>query len=219
MSDEVPAKVITELAKLEPDAFIELFQLDCAIFGGDLYLFHNQRTQGAAAILHGGLSYAAMSLEAEGFALNGTEQSPTPTITVSSIGGVVQSLIASFDDLVGARVRRLRTFRKWLDDGSEPDSTARLSDDVFFINRKVNDTKESVTFELSSSLDIDGVMIPFRRILGRCQAQFKDGVNCPYVGADTTCLKTVTACGIKFGTGAVLPFMGFPAIERITLTV
>lgn len=218
MSDE-PAKVITELAKLSPDAFIELFQLDTSIFGGTLYYFHSNRTQGGAAILHGGISYQAIALEAEGFAANGTEQAPTPTLTITSIGGVIQSLIASYDDLVGAKVRRLRTFRKWLDDGSEPDSTARLSDDVFFVNRKVSDTKETVSFELASSLDIDGVTIPFRKILGRCQARFKDGVNCPYVGADATCLKTVTACSAKFGVGAVLPFMGFPAVEGINLSI
>jgi lambda family phage minor tail protein L len=219
MSTEPPIVVITELQKLEPDAFIELFQLDCSIFGGAVYLFHNQRVQGTGTIQLGGQTYQPIGMEANGFALNGTEQAPTPTITISSVGGVIQSLITEFDDLVGARVRRIRTFRKFLDDGSEPDSTARISDDVYFVNRKTGDVKEAVTFELDSSLSVDGVMIPNRKILGRCQAQFKDGVNCPYVGADSSCLKKVTDCAAKFGADAVLPFMGFPAVERISLTI
>lgn len=215
---DAPAIVVAEIQKLNPDAEIELFQLDCTIFGGEVYLFHNQRTQGGAAILHDGLSYVALPLKAEGFALNGADRSPTPHITVSSANGLLSSLIAQYDDLVGATVRRFRTFRKFLDDGTEPDPAARLSDDVYFVNRKIAQNKLSVEFELDSSLDVHGVQIPRRRILGRCQAEFKDGINCPYVGADLTCLQTVAACGEKFPS-QTLPFVGFPAVERISLTV
>jgi lambda family phage minor tail protein L len=220
MSEEVPAKVITELQKLEPDALVELFLLDCSIFGGAVYPFHNQRAQGAGSVLFGGVTFQPIAMKAKGFAHNGTEQPPTPTITISAIGGVVAALVEQYDGLVGARVTRIRTFRKWLDDGSEPDSTARVSNDVYFVSRPVSSNRESFTFELESVLAMHGATIPFRKVMGRCQAQrFKDGVDCPYVGADSSCGKKVTDCAAKFGAGAALPFMGFPAVERITLTL
>jgi len=53
-----------------------------------------------------------------------------------------------------------------------------------------------------------------------CQRTFKDGEACTYIGADTTCSKTLTACKEKFPTGRVnsngtnigLPFLAFQGI-------
>lgn len=214
-----PAKVIAELQKLEPDTIIELFQLDTVKFGGPVYCFHNQRTQGGGTLSFGGDAYQAMSLEATGFAWNGTDQQPVPTITISSLNGVMTALIAEFDNLVGASIRRIRTFRKHLDDGTDPDVNARLSDDVFLVDRKSAEKKADIEWELGSSLDVDGITLPLRKVLARCQANFKDGLTCPYTGTDSTCLKTVDACEDKFGIGKELPYLGFPGIDRINLSV
>jgi lambda family phage minor tail protein L len=214
---EPPAKIIAETQKLSPDAEVELFQLDTGIFGGDVYLFHNQRVQGSNVLRLDELEYQAIPLQASGFAVNGADQMPTPKLEVGNTNGVVAPLIAQYDNLVGATLRRIRTFRRHLDDGSDPDPTARLSDDVYYVNRKTTETKESIEFELASSLDVDGATLPRRRILARCQWKFRDGVNCPYAGEDSTCAKTVAACAAKFPDQA-LPFGGFPSVERVSLT-
>lgn len=216
MSDS--PKIAAEVQKLDQDAFIELMIVDLTNQGGEVLFFHNERLNGAGTLTFGSDDYEPLSFEATGFAVNGTDQTPMPTVKMSNIGSFVTSLAAQYKGLVRAKVTRVRTFRKHLADGSDPDSTARFSEDIFFVNRKANENKIWFEIELGSSLDVDGVELPFRKMLPRCQASFKDGVNCPYVGADTTCLKTTDACEAKFGAGTALPYMGFPAVEKARLT-
>lgn len=215
MSESV--KIVAEVQKLEPDALIELFILDLTDRGGSAYYFHNQNQSGDGSLGYGGMTFAAIPIEAKGWAFNGTEQHPTPTIRVSSVGGLLNSLIKDYDDLTEAKLTRIRTFRKHLDDGTDPDGTARFSHDVFVVDRKASQDKLSVEFELSSSLDVFGVKLPLRRALARCGWQFKDGDGCPYTGAGTTCAKTVAACEAYFGAGSPLPYGGFPGLERYRL--
>ena len=218
MSTEPPTKIVAETQKLSPDAIIELFELDTAIFGGGFYRFHNQRKTGDGVLSFGGIEFQPLALQATGFAITGTDRMPTPKIEVANIGGLMASLIYQYDNLVGARVRRIRTFRKHLDDGSDPDSTARLSDDIYFVNRKSSENRETIEFELGSSLDVEGAMLPKRRVLPRCQWGFRDGVGCPYAGADTSCAKTVAACNEKF-PDQPLPYGGFPSVERVSMVL
>lgn len=222
MSDS--PKITAEVQKLEQDAEIELFLMDLTKLGGSVLGYHNQRVTGAGVLTFGAQTFDPLPLEAEGFAYNGTDQPPAPTIKLSNVGSLITALAAQYGGLTRAKVTRIRTYRKHLADGSDPDATAKFAEDVFFINRKRNENKVWFEVELGSSLDVDGVELPFRKMLPRCQATFKDGVNCPYVGADTSCLKTVAACTTKRdaggfgGTDVALPYLGFPAVERARLT-
>ena len=47
----------------------------------------------------------------------------------------------------------------------DPDSTQRFPDEVYFVDRKVNENKEMVEFELCSALDLAGVRLPKRQCL------------------------------------------------------
>jgi lambda family phage minor tail protein L len=212
-----PTKIVAETQSLSPDALIELFVLDLTKLGGSVFRFHNQPVEGAGTITFDGQTYQSMPIEAAGFAMTGTDQPPTPTIRVSSINGALTSLIEQYDDLDRSVLTRIRTYRKHLADGSDPDGSARFSEDIFLISRKAGQNRRIVEFELGSSLDVDGVQVPRRRLVPRCQAQFKDGVNCPYVGAGSTCAKTVVACKTYFGEDADLPFLGYPGVEKVRL--
>lgn len=221
MSESI--KITAEVQKLEQDALIELFLVDLTRQGGGISGYHNQRANGAAVLTFGSQDFDPLPLETEGFAHNGTEAPPAPTVKLSNIGSFITALAAQYNGLVRAKVTRIRTYRKHLADGSDPDATAKFAEDTYFVNRKTNENKTSFEIELGSSLDVEGIELPFRKMLPRCQATFKDGVNCPYVGADTSCLKTVAACQEKadaggFGSVAELPYMGFPAVERARLT-
>ena len=46
-----------------------------------------------------------------------------------------------------------------------PDSTQRFPDEIFFVDRKVTETKDIVEFELCSALDLAGVRLPKRQCL------------------------------------------------------
>lgn len=211
-----PLKITAEVQKLNPDALIELYVLDLTRLGGQVYRFHNQRVNGAGILTFDGVAFEPMPFEAKGWAFNGTEQPAAPTIKVSNLSGVIAGLVEQFGGLVNATLTRIRTFRKHLDDGSDPDGQAKFAEDVFIVNRKMADNKLWVEFELGSSLDVDGVQLPRRRKLPRCQWIFRDGANCPYVGSDVTCGKKITDCAAKF-PGQELPFGGFPAVERLNI--
>jgi lambda family phage minor tail protein L len=213
-----PAKITSEVQKLEQSALVQLWTLDLGPLGGPQYHFHGEKVPPPGTLQFGSTTYAAMPIEAKGFAFHGTEQEPRPTIKIANLGGLVRTIIAEYGDLVGARVIRRRTFRKHLADGADPDATAQFSNDVFFVRRMVARHRIFIEWELGSSLAVDGVRLPFRKLLPRCQWTFKDGVNCPYAGPESSCEKTVAACSSYFGADNPLPYGGFPAVERLQLS-
>jgi lambda family phage minor tail protein L len=215
MSD--PLKITREVQKLEPDALIALWILDLSGLGGSTYYFHGERSTGGANLTFNGQAFVAIPITAEGFAFNGTEQNPTPTLILSNVGTIVPALIRDYEDLVGAKVTRIRTFRKHLADGSDPDGAAQFSADVFFVNRRTSDNKIAVQFELGASTDVEGITLPLRRAVANlCPWVFK-GTECGYSGAGTTCAKTLAACKTYHGATAALPFGGFPGLSRVSL--
>jgi lambda family phage minor tail protein L len=212
------AKITAEVQKLEADALIALFVLDLTEIGGDVFRFHGENTTNGASLWFGGVEYVAMPIEARGFAFNGTEQNPMPTLSVSNVNNVIPALIREFDDLVGAKVTRLRTFAKHLDSGADPDATATFSEEIYFVNRKLAENRISVDFELASVTDVEGVMLPGRRAIANlCPWVFKGG-ECGYSGPNATCAKTLEACKTNHGTTAPLPFGGFPGLSRTNFT-
>jgi len=104
-----------DIQKLEGEALVELFQLDATGIGGDIALFHRYLQQGS--IWFNGDEYHPMPIEAEGFSKT-SEQPPTPRLTVANLNGAISELCRLYDDLLGAKLTRLRTFGKYLD----PDS-------------------------------------------------------------------------------------------------
>ena len=60
------------------------------------------------------------------------------------------------NDLGGAEVRRIRTLKKFLDGESTADPNAKFPDERWFIDRKANESRDSVTFELASKFDLAG---------------------------------------------------------------
>ena len=63
------------------------------------------------------------------------------------------------------------------------DSTAQYPPDIFYIDRKISETKNMIEWELGASLDIDGVMLPLRQIVSSlCGWQYRSaecGYYCP----------------------------------------
>ena len=46
-----------------------------------------------------------------------------------------------------------------------PDPTSSFPDEIFFIDKKISENREIVTFELAASFDLHGVRIPKRQVL------------------------------------------------------
>lgn len=179
----------TELVSLSPSAIIELFQLTMpADSGGDTYYFHAGVNEFKGNVVWNGVEYLAFPIEAQGFSLSGKGEVARPKLKVANLTSFIRGLVLNFDDLVGARVTRIRTFKKFLDaanftDGnSTADATRELSRDVYYIDRKTNETKDVLEFELSSPWDLENVQLPRRQIFSNLCAWRYRSTECGVVG-------------------------------------
>jgi len=231
-----PEQITSELQKISPSSIIELFQVDATSFGGEVYYFHAGTNNLTASVVWQGDTYSPFPVQMTGFEFNGKGQLPRPTMIIANITSLITTLVLEFDDLLGAKVTRKRTMAKYLDavnfDGGvnpDADPTAEFPDDVYFIERKVNENKESVEFELAASFDVQGVQLPRRQIIQNiCPWKYR-GAECSYAGTnyfDTNdvsvetlsqdvCGKRLSSCEARFGVGSELPFGAFVAAGLI----
>ena len=224
--------IAVELQSLEPSAIIELFQLDASSFGGDIYYFHAGTNNLRQPVVWQGQEYTPFPVEITGFEFNAGGQLPRPKMKVANVTGVITALVLAYQDLLGAKVTRKRTMKKYLDGinfsgGVNPteDTTAEFPDDIYYIEHKVNENKEVVEFDLSASFDVQGIKIPKRQIIQNlCPWKYRSA-ECSYAGTtyyDTNdvavgtlaldvCGKRLSSCEIRFGSTNELPFGAFPA--------
>jgi lambda family phage minor tail protein L len=127
--------------------------------------------------------YQPVPILASGYERTSKGQIPQPEITVSNVFGLLSGLINSLDDLVGVRVLRRRTLAKYLGNFDTKDFDTYFPTDIFYIERKVSENNISVTFQLASPFDVEGLMIP-RRIVthNHCLWTYR-GRECGYGGA------------------------------------
>ena len=227
-----PQTITSEIQKLEPSAIIELFALDMTQFGGDLVRFHAGTNGLRQNIVWQGNTYQAFPIEASGFDYSGSGQLPRPKIKAANLTGAITAIVLQYDDLLGAKITRKRTLAKYLDAVNFPggvnataDSTAEFPDDVFFVERKVSETRDVVEFELAAAFDVAGVQLPRRQIIQNvCVWRYRGG-ECGYTGTNyfdandrsvgsaglDVCGKRLTSCEARFGANNPLPFGSFPA--------
>ena len=228
------ASAYEELAKLNPSAIIELFELhlDNTLHGStDVYRFH----AGANAAIDGnvvfnGNTYTRIPVKADGFEFTNTGTLPRPTLTISNLDGTMTTLLllvnatTAGNDLGGAEVRRIRTLKKFLDGEATADPNAKFPDERWYVDRKANESRDSVTFELASKFDLAGQKLPKRQIVANvCQWVYRSS-ECSYTGSNyfdvngntvstlaaDVCGKRVESCKLRFGNTAELPFGSFP---------
>lgn len=191
--------ITEEAQQLSADALIELFELDASNVGGGVYHFVSDNVAGQSEISFGGTVFTAIPIEAEGFEWNGQGAPPIPKIRVSNVNRVLQAATRTLDGAIGAQVTRIRTFRKFLDDGASADSTQVFNRDFFRIERMSNRTSTVIEFELAAAIDQEGRSLPGRVCLrDYCDHIYRrydpetgqfdySKATCPYVGsADTT---------------------------------
>lgn len=227
-----PLSITSELQKLEPNAIIELYVLDATSFDGGIYYFHSGLNGLSQLIKWQGQEYAAFPVDITGFEFTAGGQIPRPKMLVSNVTGFITALILQYQDMLGAKIIRKRTMKKYLDadnfaGGVNPDAdpTAEFPDDIYYVERKVTENKEVVEFELCASFDVQGVKLPKRQIIQNiCPWKYR-GTECGYAGTnyfDTkdnavatvgldVCGKRLSSCEARFGQFNELPFGGFPA--------
>ena len=195
------ATPVSELQKINPSNIVELFQLqlDTTIHGANTtYYFHNGVNENNNSnLIFNNVEYTRMPIEATGFEFNG-KQLPRPQITISNVLGTFTTILLTLPQgLEGAKVTRIRTLQRYIDNtnfiGDEillengsnlllengsaidmesginpfgtPDPTATFPDEIYYIDRKITETRDIIQFELAASFDLQGVRLPKRQVL------------------------------------------------------
>ncbi|AXK90456.1 Lambda-like minor tail protein L [Cylindrospermopsis raciborskii virus RM-2018a] len=177
--------------------------------------------------------YYALGIQGEGFDLIGQGAIPTPTITVSNVGGILTSWLREtrINDkyrLEGTYVKRRVTQKRFLDGESNAgDSIKELPFQVYVIEQLQEENYQTVKFKLTTPFDTDGITLP-ARIMSRSCPWIYHGGECGYpidaqkydINNQPTndsnqdiCAKTLKACEIRFGIFSTLPFGGFPGLN------
>lgn len=228
--------IASDIQLLAPGSLIELFVLDLTSVGSSVLYFHTGLNNMLSSVVWQGITYTAMPMQFEGWELSGKGQLPRPKARVSNATGLIGTYCKSFNDLVGARLTRKRTFVKYLDavnfaGGVNPtaDPNVHFADDVYFVDRKAVENKTMVEFELAAAFDVQGIALPRRQFIQNVCAWKYKSPECGYAGtayflSDDTptanpvldvCGKRLNSCKARFGTHNPLPFGGFPATGLI----
>jgi lambda family phage minor tail protein L len=168
------AAIVSDLQNINPSSIIELFTLTTttALHGSaSTYRFHaGSSLNSNGEIVWAGNTYQRFPVEASGFKYQ-KGQLPRPTLTVSNALGTITSILLTVNatttgnDLTGATVTRIRTLAKFLDAVNfagnvnpygTPDSTAEFPREIYLIDRKSQENREIVTFELATPSDMAG---------------------------------------------------------------
>jgi lambda family phage minor tail protein L len=169
------------LQEINPGSIIELFtiELNTALHGSNtIYRFHNGANLNAnGEVVWAGNSYLRFPIECNGFEFGSRGTLPRPTISVSNIFGTLTAIMQDVNattvgnDLNGAKFTRIRTLARFLDavnfDGNTnpygtPDPTAEFPQEIYFLDRKVTENRNVVTWEAQSALDLVNVKLPAR---------------------------------------------------------
>lgn len=229
--------IFKESSKLNQDAIIEMFELDLQALELGIFRF-TPTSAGGASVWFEGNEYIPAPIKTSGFQWDGAGTLPRPTLSIAAKDLYFLNMVVDFDDLVGQPVKRIKTFRKYLDDGQFPNTGARFTDDNFVIERKSTQSRQLLKFELSTLLDQQGTQIPRLKIIrDSCVHTYRvwseagflyRGASCPYAGdnyyevsgestADPkkdACGKRISDCKRRFGETAVLPRLAFPGVGR-----
>ena len=219
----VPVSALQEIA---PGAIIELFELELnATQHGvnETYRFHaGVNADDNQNIVWNGNEYVRFPVDAEGFEYSGQGQLPRPKLRISNIFGTITGLLLTLPNgLEGAKVTRIRTLARYIDGVNfpggtnpygSPDSTAEFPREIFYIDRKVIETRDVIEFELAAVFDLIGVRAPKRQCVSNvCQWKYR-GPECGYTGnayfntnnqpvatlAQDACGKQLSSCELRF---------------------
>jgi lambda family phage minor tail protein L len=179
-------------------------------------------------VVWAGQSYTAMPIECDGFEYSGNGQLPRPKLRIVNVLGTVTTVLLAVNaitpgnDLIGAKVIRKRTLARYLDAVNflgnvnpygTPDPAAEFPEEIYYISRKVAETRDLVELEMAAAFDLQGVRAPKRQCIANiCQWVYRSA-ECSYNGeayfndndqpvgtlALDVCGKRVSSCSKRFG--------------------
>lgn len=164
---------VSELQKINPSSIIELFslQLITNLHGSnDIYRFHNGTSPNANGdVVWAGNSYMKIPCEFEGVEWKGKGALPRPQFKVGNVLGTITAIMLDTNkvttgvDLNGSKLTRIRTLARYLDAANwstgtnpfgTPDPNAELPQQIFYLDRKISESRDLVEWECASAFDL-----------------------------------------------------------------
>jgi lambda family phage minor tail protein L len=233
--------ISSENQSLTPSSIIPLFTLDASSINGPVLHFTMNQKAGGQSVVFDGVTYAVTDIEFDGLETSGLGSLPTPKIRIASQDNTIQALGNTYGDLNGCVLKRIRTYKRFLDGEPDADPTAFIGPDVFRFERKTADSPDMFEWELSAAIDQEGAMFPGRVVVANtCMWRYRvwnpdtetfdySKAQCPYTGAqsydinnnpvssgaDDVPSRDLKCCKTRFGADQPLPFGGFPGAARI----
>jgi len=217
------------MAALKSDASIDLFTVDIGSsrtaknWSGPINMVPANQSDGKsvkyanvpANRLQELITYQPFHMSVNGFEISGSNKLPQPKVTFSNMDASFTDLNTDFDDFVGFKLIRTRTYAQFLAaiDGV-PQATfnanAHFQPDIWYFNRKMEENNQFCVYELASIFDVEGIRYPRRRMYSNyCPFVYK-GPDCQNTNpAFNKCGKTLAQCKERFGNDD-LRFGGFP---------
>ena len=223
-----------EVDKSTQGVLLDLFELDLTQFGGGIFYFCNQQNEKGGNVFWRGFEYQSYPIQIEGAALTNEGASNRPKLTVSNAEGLVVGLAEQYDLLVGAKVVRRQVLEKFLDavnftNGNPSADPTQEFVTLYTIGQMATLDRYTATFTLNLPVETDDALVPARLIIANvCSWEFR-GDGCGYDGfaimdqfgnpttdmAKSGCPGRLKDCKAHFGKTAVLPFGGFPSVDRV----
>lgn len=228
---------------LKPGNLIALFVIDLSPLGYEQqFAFTSSVDRNRGIVRYRGTDFVPTDIKCSGFEFVGQGALPQPEIEVSNVNRLMSSASVLYDDLIGARLTRIRTYTQFLDNGETPDAeTGAYPPDIYSFEQKTQHTKTSITWTLAAAMDQEGRMLPGRTIIRDvCPWRYRrwdanngrfdySRVKCPYTGdqsydkdgvpttpdKDEPGRHVDDCCKVRFGAASQLPFGGFPGVSRL----
>lgn len=131
-------------------------------------------------------TYERFPIEAKGYEYNGEGKIPRPTLVMSNLGGITRlgsvlrvtdllntvNLVTAHNDLLDAKVTRRTLTADALDasnfaGNTNPFGTPSSNEfpkEIHFIDRKIQESRDVVSFELVNKLDMENKRVPARSV-------------------------------------------------------
>ena len=207
-------EISKEVISLEASSMISLFEIDLSQIkinlnlgstdiAPDVLRFHGHEAIGQRKIYFRGDTYHPMAIQTDGFETTSTGATPRPTLLMTSLKGILEEsasneyftslkrAILELDNMIGAKVTRIRTFYKFLDAAntnlegvgqftSGTGNNPEFPKEVYYVERKTGEDINGIQFELSSALEMENHKLPGRLCLAtRCTWNYR-GEGCCY---------------------------------------
>lgn len=210
---ESQANLNKQLSSLTPDALIDLYEIDFSNLqinfemieelygvniGADTVYRFCPMINGTNPIIWQGKSFQPLPVKMEGFEQKADGTLSRPTLSIANPNGLFSKIVHSNKDFSNCKVTRKRTYVRFLDDENfqnrnknqegknpfgSPDSDSHLPDDVYFINKKSNENKQYIEFELVSVLELENSPVPARVVISdSCGWAYRCNIGCNYRG-------------------------------------